>query len=259
MKLTNVLVATNMNPLYYKFIPVFLKAWNKLFPNVKVTIIVIANKIVDELTPYKDNIVLFPPIENMDTGFIAQNIRLLYPALMNAEEGVLITDMDILPMNRHYYTQQIVKYDNSKFISYRPLKVVGKGEIAICYNIATKDVWGDIFNINNTQDIQNTLKQLYHNTKYKGEHAGTHYKQGWITDQLFLFEQVSIWQKKTNNHIILNDKYYNRLCRARPAHFSNLNLLKNLIRNANYSDYHAHRPYEQYKTMVDLIVESLPT
>ena len=143
MKLTNVLVSTNMNPLYYKFIPIFIKAWNKLFPNVKVTIVVVAKELVDELLPYKDNIVLFPPIENMNTAFIAQNIRLLYPALMDAEGGILITDMDILPMNRRYYTESISSFVASKFITYRPRSVVGKGEIAMCYNIATKDVWSD--------------------------------------------------------------------------------------------------------------------
>ena len=66
MKLTNVLVATDMNPLYYKFIPIFIKTWNKLFPNVKVTIVVVAKELVDELLPYKDNIVLFQTIENMN-------------------------------------------------------------------------------------------------------------------------------------------------------------------------------------------------
>ena len=215
MKLTNVLVATDMKPLYYKFIPIFIKAWNKLFPNIKVTILVVAQKLIDELLPYKDNIVLFPPIENMDTGFIAQNIRLLYPALMDAEGGILITDMDIIPMNTHYYTQQIVKYDNSKFISYRPLNVVGRGEIAICYNIAIKDVWRDIFNINTTKDITNTLQNIYKQNNYAGIHGGA----GWNLDQLYLYEKIQEWNKRTNNHIIMNDKYYNRLCRANPYAF----------------------------------------
>lgn len=257
MKLTNVLVATNMNPLYYKFIPIFIKAWNKLCPNIKVTILVIAQKLIDELLPYKENIVLFPPIENMDTGFIAQNIRLLYPALMDAEGGILITDMDMIPMNAPYYTQQIVKYDNSKFISYRPPPT--PNEICMCYNIATPDIWREVFNINNIQDIHTTLKHLYQNKKYKGEYGGIQYKVGWITDQLYLFEKVKKWHEKTNNHIIIDDKYYNRLCRARPHAFYNFDLLKSLIKKAHYSDYHAHRPYDRYKQIVDIIVEILPT
>ena len=225
----------------------------------KLPLFVIANKIIEELIPYKDNIVLFPPIKNMDTGFIAQNIRLLYPALMDAEGGILITDMDMIPMNRLYYAQQIVKYDNSKFISYRPLHCVGKDEIAMCYNVATPDIWSEVFNINNTQDIHTTLKYLYQNKKYKGEYGGSHYKIGWLTDQLYLFEKVKKWHKKTNNHIIMDDKYYNRLCRARPSAFSNIKLLKSLIQKKHYSDYHAHRPYEHYKNIVDMIVEYLPT
>ena len=251
MKLTNVLVATNMKPLYYKFIPVFIKAWSKLFPNVKITILVVAHKLIDELLPYKDNIVLFPPIENMDTGFIAQNIRLLYPSLIDAEGGILITDMDILPMNCRYYNDPIISYDNTKFITYRHLSVVGPNEIAICYNIATKDVWREVFNIHNIQDIQTTLKYLYQNKKYP--------PKGWITDQLYLFEKVKEWHQKTNNHIILNDKYYNRINRTKLSSFPiHHNILKSLISKGRYSDYHAHRPYEQYKGLVDFIVDSIP-
>ena len=255
MELTNVLVGTNMNPLYYKFIPIFIKAWNKLFPNVKVTIVVVAKELVDELLPYKDNIVLFPPIENMNTAFIAQNIRLLYPALMDAEGGILITDMDILPMNRRYYTESISSFDASKFITYRPLSVVGKGEIAMCYNIATKDVWSDIFNINTTKDIVDTLQYIYKNNYYAGTHGGA----GWNADQLYLYNKTQEWNKRTNYHIIMDDKYYNRLCRASPNSFSNIELLKGLIKKGNYSDYHAHRPYAQHKTIVNLIVNSLST
>ena len=256
MKLTNILVATNMNPLYYKFIPIFIKAWNKLFPNVKVTILVVAQELIDELLPYKDNIVLFPPIEHMDTGFIAQNIRILYPALMDAEGGILITDMDILPMNRRYYIDPIISYNNTKFITYRPLSVVGTNEIAICYNIATNDVWQDIFNIHSMEDIHKTLKILYKNKKYIGENANVYYKSGWITDQLYLFEKAMEWNKKTNNHIILDDSLFKRLNRNRPI--TQITKVQTNITKGFYSDYHLHRPYTQYKQLVDSLIDAIP-
>lgn len=256
MKLTNVLVATNMKPLYYKFIPVFIKAWGKLFPNVKVTILVVAEKLIDDLLPYKTNITLFPPIENMDTGFIAQNIRLLYPALMDAEGGILITDMDILPMNRSYYIDPIISYDTTKFITYRPLSVVGTNEIAICYNIATPTIWKDIFNIHNIEDIHKILKMLYKNDTYIGENAYRYYKPGWITDQLYLFEKVTEWNRKTNNHVILDDSLFKRLNRNKPI--TQITKVQNNITRGVYSDYHLHRPYTQYKQLIDLLIDTIP-
>ena len=36
MLLTDVVTATNMNPTYYKFIPIFIKCWKRLFPSINI-------------------------------------------------------------------------------------------------------------------------------------------------------------------------------------------------------------------------------
>ena len=77
MKLTDVLTATDTNPLYYKFVPIFIRAWKKLFPYVNIHIILISDKMIPELEPYSEFIKLFPPLEDVKTSFIAQNIRFL--------------------------------------------------------------------------------------------------------------------------------------------------------------------------------------
>ena len=46
-------------------------------------LILINDKIPDYLLKYKNDIILFKPIENMNTAFQAQCIRLLYPCLLN--------------------------------------------------------------------------------------------------------------------------------------------------------------------------------
>ena len=42
MKLDCVLTAVNENPLYLELVPIFIKSWNKLYPDVDVKIILIA-------------------------------------------------------------------------------------------------------------------------------------------------------------------------------------------------------------------------
>tara|TARA_X000000368_G_scaffold401143_1_gene373724 strand:- start:2903 stop:3670 length:768 start_codon:yes stop_codon:yes gene_type:complete len=254
MKFTDVLTATDTNPLYYKFVPIFIKAWKKLFPDVNIHIILISHKMIPELEPYSEYIKLFHPIKNVSTAFIAQNIRLLYPCLLETQGGVLITDMDIIPMNKNYYIEPIKKLDDDKFICYRQLECVGKNEMVICYNIAYPQTWRDIFSIKTIQDIIFTIEEiLYKNSEYVG-HKHMPY---WITDQLYLYNCTLRWSK---NHlgrlIILNDKLTNfkRLDRGR---FPDNSTLINLIKVGYYSDYHMYRPYDQYKEVNDQIVDLL--
>ena len=79
MKLDCILTAVNENPLYIEFIPIFIKAWKGLVPEVDVKIVMVANEIPTEYKEYSNYIILFPPIENISTSFIAQYIRILYP------------------------------------------------------------------------------------------------------------------------------------------------------------------------------------
>ena len=116
MKLDCVLTAVNEKQIYIDFIPFFIKAWKKLYPLVDIKIILVADKIPDNFLKYKNNIILFKPLDNIFTAYISQYIRLLYPCILKYKNGVLITDIDMIPMNKTYYTVNIEKHDNDKFI-----------------------------------------------------------------------------------------------------------------------------------------------
>jgi hypothetical protein len=249
MKFTDVLVATDLNPLYYKCIPVFIETWEKLFHEIKIHIILIADEIIDELIPYKKYIKLFNPIQGMYTAFTAQTIRILYPALINTTGGILITDMDMIPMGRKYYTEQIKDIDDSKFICYRPLSCVGENEMVICYNIAHSNVWSEIFNIHTINDIKNVLISIYKNNHYENRRGGS----GWNLDQLYLYKITQEWNRKTNSLIILNkhihvietssfynNNNYSRLWRYYPVDTIKYCLLKDLL-----VDFHIPKPYNK--------------
>lgn len=253
MILTDVLTAADMNPVYYKFIPIFIKAWKKVLPNIKIHIILIADEIIKELEDYKEYIYLFKPIENITTAFISQNIRLFYPALLDSSKGgILITDIDIVPMNKEYYTESIKKYDNNKFICYRQLECVGKNEMVICYNIAHQNIWSEIFSIKSENDIRRQIKNLYNNTKYIG-HKDMPF---WITDQLYLYEVTQRWNLNNQNLIILNDNLtkFKRLDRNR---FPDESILKSLIQSRIYTDYHMLRPYDKFSSINNFIIDLL--
>lgn len=107
----------------------------------------------------------------------------------------------MLPMNSQYYTEPIKYIDSSCFIYYRGNINPGIGnQYAMCYNIAKKETWCNIFNIN---DINNHLINVYQKCTYGGwdtskrNKAGS--KQGWEQDQIDLYEYVNKWNHKLIN------------------------------------------------------------
>jgi hypothetical protein len=252
MKLDCILTATNNNKLYADFIPSFIKHWKHLVPSADVKIIFIDEKIPDEYIQYKENIILFKPEGEqlkMNTAFIAQFIRLLYPALLPYTGGVLITDMDMLPMNGSYYIDNITNIPDNKFVYLRNVLFEYK-EIAMCYNVACPPVWSDIFKIKTIEDICTQMQEIYKNIEYDGNHGGS----GWTTDQKEFFKRVMNWNQKTKNFVFLNDNKtgFLRLDRGRFA--IDQNLIR-VIKSKQISDYHALRPYSEYKEMNDIITK----
>jgi hypothetical protein len=247
MKLGTVLTSCDLNPLYSEFVPIFIKAWNKLFPYVDVIIILIANEIPSQLKPYEKNIRLFKPLRNIHTAFQAQCIRLLYPRQIQRHEGVLITDMDMLPMNRSYYIDHIKHIPDDAFVTYRDVCL--PNEIAICYNIALPSVWESMFS---NLPIEYMLQTWYENSNYDGKHGGT----GWGTDQQILLRKFNEWNGKK---VTLNDSItsFNRLDRVRPWVFLNRSQLQHVINIGAYSDYHCLRPYSEHKDINDFVVSCL--
>ena len=266
MKISNILTAVNNEPLYIDFIPNFIKHWNFLFPEAKINIILIAEKIPDEYIFYEKNIILFNELPNIASSFQAMCIRNLFPSLIDTCDGVLITDIDMMPMNRKYYEEPIKNITNNSFITYRDVLINIK-EYPMCYNIACPNIWRDIFNIQNLNDLKKTIISWYKESNYaktnptlKGIHN---------FDQKILFSKLQEFNIRTGNLIVLNDKITNyfRLDRLRTnekLHVfigdlfdKNTIVNKNDIINLKFHDYHSLRPYKQYKFYNDLILNAL--
>ena len=156
MKLDCILTSCNLNTNYLDFVPLFVKAWSKLYPHVNIKIILISNKIPENIKKYEKHIILFNEIPEIYSSFISQYIRLLYPALLPYDNGILITDIDMIPMNNTYFKKYIKMKDN-KFITFRNRRL--DKNLVICYNCALNKIWKEIFNINNINDIINHLKK----------------------------------------------------------------------------------------------------
>ena len=252
MKLDCIVTAVNDNELYIGFIPIFVKTWKKLYPDVDVKVILIAEAIPIEYEEYKENIILFKPIEFVLTSFTSQIIRLYYPCILPYENGVMITDMDMLPMNRTYYTQHIREYENDKFIYLRDNICFEYNELAMCYNVATPKVWKDIFNIHNVDDIRTTIKDIALSRVIREGHG----QEGWSTDQQILYKKVMDWNQTTQNLVCLKESTTG-FCRLDRETFVLDEQIQKNISNGVYSDYHCFRPMNAYRRINEEIYELL--
>lgn len=236
MKLECVLTATNTHPRYIHFIPIFIKTWRKLYKNIDIKIILVAEELPLKFTEFSDHIILFPPLPDIDTGFQSQYIRLLFPALFTQyKNGILITDIDMLPMNKTYYTKPIEPIPDSKFIHMRGSKLERKKQVCICYNIATATTWRDITGIRSLKDIIKCFQKLQSEQSIS-----------WFKDQEDLYQYLTRWNAKTQNWVKLTDAQcgFKRLNRG---HFDIRNFhIRKAITNHEYSDYHCLRPMTEY-------------
>lgn len=182
MKLTTVLASVNSNPDYYMFIPEQIYFWKKF--KINFIAIFIGDKIPEELVEWSENIILWNKNLNLNTAFVAQNLRIYYPALIDLpdDQMVMITDMDMLPMNHHYYSGGLENFGPDDFIYYRH---VDGNQIYMCYNSAHPKVWSKVFSINTESDIEKIIEQTYVNS-YNGIPGST----GWFKDQEILYEKL---------------------------------------------------------------------
>jgi hypothetical protein len=243
MKLGTVLSAADANPLYCDFIPYFIKAWLTLFPTVNIVIVLVSESIPHGLTIYKHHIHLCKPLQGIHTAYQAQMIRLLYPReLTDEKDGILITDIDMIPLNAVYYQENIKALPNNLFVSYRD--VLYPEQLAMCYNIASQETWANIIGPGSVE----TLLRKFYNQEY----TGTPGQSGWYSDQEVLIKAYNAY---TGPKLILKDELteFKRLDREDKV-FEDQKRLKEAIQTQKYSDYHCLRPYNKHKQINDFIL-----
>jgi len=227
MKLTTVIGSVNLNSQYYMFIPKQIIFWKHF--NINFIAVIVGENIPEELKEYSNNIVLWNKNLHLNTAFVAQNLRMYYTALINLpdDELVMITDIDMLPMNNAYYTEGLEQFKKDDFIYYRN---IDGNQIYMCYNASHPQTWSKIFKIYNEFDIEKKINDTY-NVNYTGIPGNT----CWYIDQEIMYKNLINYP---------NFKILNRpIKRLEMGDYNNLlnNNFTNFI--SNYDDAHFHRSY----------------
>jgi hypothetical protein len=214
-------------------------------------LILIAKEVPYELLSEKEHIILFPPLPNIPTAFQAQCIRLLYPSmLLEKYSGIIISDMDIIPLNKDYFVSHIEKLPEDTFCVYRDVISEHK-QYPMCYCVASSETWASVFGIRIKNDIMEKLTTWFTKDDYV---ISSPYSEMWAQDQKQLYEYANKYDKIVK----LTDEmtHFFRLDRADINFISNnKDEIKNNIINGKYCDFHLPRPYESHKNLINELIE----
>jgi len=231
IKIDRAIVSTNTNPMYLDFWPVVAKAWKKM--GITPTLALIADDDV-QIDESLGDVIRFKPIEGVSTAVHAQTIRLLLPAYFEDDVSI-ISDIDMLPLNKEYYVDSVKECPENAFVVYRPNPYPNQNLISMCYNAAKGSTFKEVFQINSIEDIPVIVKKW--STALKNNH---------MTDEILLYHYLHKWKDYSARCVKLEDKLDGRRIDRGDWQYD----IKKLKQNY-YVDSHMLRPYKKYKSEID--------
>lgn len=248
MKLSCALVACNENPHYLQYWPIVKRAWLEIVGIPCVMIYV--GETVPDILKVDPAVIHFPHIPQWPTATQAQVIRLLFPALLQCDGAIVISDMDIIPIQRDFFVKGFEQFQSNQFVSLRGIDEIEQ-QVYMCYVGATPQTWRDCFGIQSTNDIRTKLTEWANGIQADGTRGG----QGWCTDQQLLYFRIKSLQLIIPERVgcIAWTKEIPRLCRSKPSEWMQWDIaLENNIINNKYVDFHMP-PYEQFKQQIEQV------
>ncbi len=260
----NVTISSNYNPLYFQFIPIVCEAWKSFGINPILTLV------TDK--PEKDWIWIeeFAEIRHynertdIDPG-IWSKISRFFSYYEDLESKQMITDLDLLPLNKEYF-QDLYKFDDDILvITDDPFK---EGRIrnrpydeypmiAGCFQLAKGNIWAEIINPNGLSNddliesfkgtwrfrVKEDIMQPYDN--FSEDELMRRLIYNWSPDK----SKIKFLYRPTRT--VGNPYYSDRIDRgAWKIDYDKLN-------NKGYIDSHMLRPLSTYKEQITPLVKYL--
>lgn len=251
LRLARVLVACDLNARYLESWELVARAWPAV-AGVEPLLVLVADEASAPPQLLADERVhLFEPLPSLHTAFQAQCIRLLYPALVESDGAILISDMELVPLDPRYFRDPPELLDERLFVAYRDLELERR-QVVMPYNAARPEVWADVFGIETIDDVRARLEGWGTELEYDAVRGG----HGWYTDQEMLYATLMPWHERTGRLWIFDDEYTGFRRLDRPDVADGLtNQVRVAIRSRRYTDFNSLVPHGDARAVNDEVLE----
>lgn len=251
-RLGRALTACDLNPDYLEYWPSMRRAWVDIVGVAPLLVLIADEEAVPADLREDELVVTFAPIPGVHTALQAQCIRLLYPAVVDTPDAVLITDVDLYPLRRSYYLDPVRRLDARFFVSYRDVRLE-RDQVVVPYNAAAPSTWGEIFGVSTLDDVRARLTEWTQGIPYDGRRAWP----GWYTDQQILYRALKAWPDAPLRWWMLDDDFtrHRQLDRMQLERERGLEPHRREgIHRGDYSDYVCMFPYRAHQAVNDQVL-----
>lgn len=234
-----VILSSDANPTYLEFWPLVARAWKDRI-GIKPTLALIAEDDVVVDTTLGE-VIRIKPIEGISTAMQAQVIRLLLP-IHFPDEISIISDIDMLPLNKEYFINSVANIPDDMFVVYRDM-AYGPDSLRfpMCYNVGKGSLFSSIFNVHSIEEIPAKIKEW------------ASFNWGWATDEVALYTYVRGWKYFKDKCVFLHHTSMEPQRIDRVAWGYD----KEKLKNNYYIDAHMVRPLNKYYSEIKELANDL--
>lgn len=235
MQIKYAIMSSDSNSLYLDFWRYTSRIWKEKFAIEPILIYI--DETDSNIDETYGKVYKMRPVENYPTYIQTLFVRFWFP-IHFLDEVSIITDIDMFPMSKFYFLDQIRTIENDKYVHINPC-IESYGMIPTCYHIATGKTYKDVLEM--PDPFSSALKMLdqYKNNRFKD-------KEYWFTDEMFSTDKIN----KCKNRVVLipreGGQNGHRIDRIAWQYD------EDLIKNEYYYDSHCIRPVKNNKEVEKL-------
>ena len=226
MKIDYVIISSDTNTMYSDFYPIVSKKWNEL--GFSIIYLKVDNYETDLHHTEYGLMKTFKAVEGINTGFQSQVVRIYASMLFTESKNIMMSDIDMLPLNGNYFSQNAaaVSEDNILIYSGQPYD---NPYFPSCYILGNTNILKNVFELESS--YSNFIKKLANYSNCE-----------WNTDEHYMYDKLIKYDKK----IILERDFNRRVDRISNDMWKHP-IDENLLNAGYYIDSHMIRPYSKHK------------
>ena len=246
MKIDQAILSSNSDSSYLDFWPIVSKLWKEKI-GVEPILIYIDEKQDVELSEEYGKVFRWKYIKNIPISIQVLWIRYWFPTLFPNKVSI-ISDIDMLPLSKHYFIDQIKNVSENKYVHINPC-IESYGRIPSCYHIALGRTFKKVLNL--PERWEDSLSMLHQDFKNPKEKLTQTY---WFLDEDYPSLVIPKYKESNPLDILYMPRTGGQ--NGRRIDRSNWKFDLEKVKSEYYYDCHSARPYEKYKKDIDSICKA---